>query len=71
VVSGSLLLGMGTSADARRARRLGAGAFSAMDPGTPHYAYADEDTVIQISTTGPWAVNYLNPADDPRNRGKK
>ena len=71
VISGSLLLGMGSSADLRRTRRLGPGTLSTMEPGTPHYAYARKDTVIQISTTGPWAVNYLNPADDPRNRAKK
>lgn len=36
-----------------------------------HYAYTDEEAVIQISTTGPWSVNYLNPADDPRNKPKQ
>src|SRR5688500_8004103 len=34
VISGSLLLGMGASADLRRARRLGPGTLSTMEPGT-------------------------------------
>jgi hypothetical protein len=32
--------------------------------------FVDEETVIQISTTGPWSITYLNPADDPRNKAK-
>jgi hypothetical protein len=32
-----------------------------------HYAYADEETVVQLSTSGPWGLTYVNPADDPRN----
>jgi hypothetical protein len=26
------------------------------------------DTVIQISTNGPWDLNYVNPKDDPRQK---
>jgi hypothetical protein len=33
-----------------------------------HYAHVDEETVVQISSTGPWGINYINPADDPRER---
>jgi hypothetical protein len=27
---------------------------------------ADEETIVQISTTGPWGLTYVNPKDDPR-----
>lgn len=67
IISGNLMLGMGTDGDKARARKLGAGTFSSMEPNTPHYGYADEETVIQISTVGPWTITYVNPADDPRN----
>ena len=70
IISGGFLLGMGTQADRATVRRLGPGSFTAMPAGMPHFAYTDEDTVLQISTTGPWAVNYINPADDPRNQPK-
>jgi len=30
----------------------------------------DEETVIEIRTTGPWSINYVNPAEDPRNYAK-
>lgn len=68
IISGSTLLGMGTDGDRAKTRRLTPGTFVSMEPNTPHYAYADEESVIQLSTVGPWAVNYVNPADDPRNR---
>ena len=32
----------------------------------PHFAFFEEETVIQINTIGPWGVTYVNPADDPR-----
>ena len=70
VISGSFRLGNGRTADRAKTRRLGAGSFSALGPNMPHYAFTDEETVIQVSTTGPWAVNYLNPADDPRIKPK-
>ena len=35
-------------------------------PGHPHRATAEGETVIQINGEGPFAVTYLDPADDPR-----
>lgn len=70
VLSGSFRLGTGRIANPGKTRRLRAGSFSALGPNMPHYAFTDEETIIQISTTGPWSVNYLNPADDPRNKPK-
>jgi hypothetical protein len=26
----------------------------------------DQETVVQVHGVGPWAINYVNPADDPR-----
>jgi hypothetical protein len=33
---------------------------------THHFAWVDTETVIQVNATGPWTLNYVNPADDPR-----
>ena len=68
VISGNVILGMGTDGDRAKARKLSPGTLVAMDPNMPHYGFTDEETVIQLSTVGPWAVNYVNPADDPRNK---
>jgi quercetin dioxygenase-like cupin family protein len=67
VISGALALGMGETADRAQAQALPAGSLFAMPPGMAHYAYADEETVVQLSTDGPWGLTYVNPADDPRN----
>jgi quercetin dioxygenase-like cupin family protein len=66
VLSGTARLGMGTMADHDKAQVLPAGSFFALSPGSAHYFFADEDTVIQLNSTGPWGINYINPKDDPR-----
>lgn len=66
VISGAANLGMGEKADRAKARALPAGSFFALEPGMAHYAHATGETVVQLNSTGPWAVNYVNPADDPR-----
>jgi len=35
-----------------------------------HCAWADSETIIQLHGNGPWIIEYLNPADDPRNAKK-
>jgi quercetin dioxygenase-like cupin family protein len=66
VISGTFRLGMGETADKDKGQPLPAGSFFALAPGMAHYAFADEDTVIQLNSSGPWALTYVNPADDPR-----
>ena len=67
VVSGTFLVGMGNDADRDAATTLQPGSFFAFRPGHVHYAYAgEEDTVIQLNSTGPWTITYADPADDPR-----
>src|SRR3712207_6250631 len=66
VISGTFKVGMGEAADRSKAQALPAGSLFGYPPGTPHFAYIDEETVIQITTTGPWGLSYVNPADDPR-----
>ena len=66
VISGAFHIGMGSEADPAMARRLAPGGFFAFDPGLTHYAHVEEETVVQLSSTGPWTINYVDPADDPR-----
>lgn len=66
VLSGTARMGMGTTVDRSKAQVLPAGSFFAFSPGSEHYFFADEDTVIQLNSTGPWGINYVNPKDDPR-----
>ena len=66
VISGTGKLGMGETADPGNTAVLPAGSFFALPPGMAHFTYFDEETVIQITTNGPWGITYVNPKDDPR-----
>ena len=66
IISGTSQFGMGEKADPSKTQTLPAGSFFFMPPRMPHYAFFEEETIIQINTIGPWGVTYVNPADDPR-----
>jgi quercetin dioxygenase-like cupin family protein len=66
VISGTFKVGMGENANEDEVESLDAGGFFAFEPGFAHYAYTDEETVIQLNSTGPWTLTYVNPEDDPR-----
>jgi hypothetical protein len=36
-----------------------------MKAGQPHFALADGATVVSVTSTGPFAMTYVNPSDDP------
>jgi quercetin dioxygenase-like cupin family protein len=68
VISGTFHEGMGETFDRRNAQAWPAGSFFARPPGMAHYVFMEEETVIQISTNGPWGLTYVNPKDDPRQK---
>jgi quercetin dioxygenase-like cupin family protein len=65
VISGDFNLGMGDKLDESRAQKLSAGSFVDLPANMNHFAFATSDSVVQINSTGPFAINYVNPADDP------
>lgn len=66
VISGEFNIGMGREFDAAKTKSIKAGGVVAMSPGMEHFVQTDQETVVQLSTRGPWGINYVNPADDPR-----
>jgi hypothetical protein len=68
VLSGTLNLGMGDKLDPKKTTALGPGSVSIMPPKTNHFAWTQTATVLQLNTTGPWDLTYVNPADDPRKK---
>jgi quercetin dioxygenase-like cupin family protein len=70
VISGTFYEGMGETADPSKAQPSPAGSFFARPPGMAHYVFTKEETVIQISTNGPWGLTYINPKDDPRQKSQ-
>ena len=47
-------------------RELGPGGFVVLPARMAHFAWTKDETIIQINSEGPFQVNYVNPADDPR-----
>lgn len=68
VISGTFLMGQGDELDADAAERLEAGSYTSYPPETRHFAIAEAETVVQLTSVGPWEINYVNPEDDPRER---
>ena len=68
VVEGTFLVGMGDAVDLASATTLGQGGFVVAPAGVHHYAAARGKTVVQVHGEGPFAITYVNPADDPANQ---
>lgn len=68
VLSGTFNYGMGDKLDPEKTKALGPGSLIVMQPKMHHFAWTKEETVVQLNVTGPWAINYVNPADDPRKK---
>lgn len=71
VLRGTFLAGKGEKLDVSKAEELPAGSFVRMPKKMPHFAVAKGETVIQLHGTGPFEINYVNPADDPRKKEDK
>ncbi len=65
VLSGSFHAGMGDKMDKSKAQAFETGGFAALPANMNHYAWAANDTVIQVHGEGPFAITYVNPTDDP------
>ena len=70
VISGGLHVGMGPKFDESAGDALAPGGFVSLPAKMQHFAWFTEETVIQVHGEGPFEINYVNPADDPRNAKK-
>jgi len=68
VLSGNLHVGMGDKLDEKKGTELTSGAYVEAPAKMNHFAWATSDTVLQIHGQGPFAITYVNPADDPRGK---
>jgi len=67
VISGEFHAGMGDKLDPSEGLTLPSGSFASLPAQMNHYAWTKGRTVIQVHGQGPFAVVYVNAADDPRN----
>ena len=68
VLSGTFSLGMGEKFDKVTMKDLPAGGFALLPAEMRHYAVAKTAAVVQVHGQGPFALTYVNPADDPSKR---
>jgi anti-sigma factor ChrR (cupin superfamily) len=70
VIAGTFNIGSGPTAEWSKAKALKTGGFVVLPAGMQHYASVKGETVIQVSSDGPFVINYVNPADDPSAKKK-
>jgi quercetin dioxygenase-like cupin family protein len=70
VISGQFHIGMGDKFDGKALKPMPAGTYGFWEAGMKHFVQAQGETVAQFHGMGPWSIQYVNPADDPRNQGK-
>jgi len=66
VISGTFNMGTGDRLDRSKTMALSAGGVAIMQPKTNHFGWTKDETIVQVHGVGPWGINYVNPADDPR-----
>jgi len=68
VLSGTFYIAMGDKLDKKKGAAVKAGGFFRAEQGMQHYGWTPRGATIQVHGMGPFVVNYVNPADDPRNK---
>jgi len=71
VKKGTLLVGMGDKFDASKAKAMKAGDKGQVPAKAHHFAAAQGATFIEVTAMGPFALTYVNPADDPQKQVAK
>ena len=68
VSGGPLTYGMGDKVDTANSGTLNKGYHVTMQAGMNHWVTTSAPGEIQVSGKGPFAIIYVNPADDPRKK---
>jgi len=66
VIKGTFLMGKGDKFDADASEAMPTGSFVRMPKEVRHFALAKGETIVQVHCIGPFQINYVNDADDPR-----
>lgn len=62
-LKGIFLVGLGEKYDEAQLQPMGVGSFAMMPKEMRHFGRAKGDTVVQVHGTGPFKVNWVNPAE--------
>jgi len=70
VKKGTFLVGMGDTLDVSKTKPLKVGAKGDLPALAHHYAVAKGATIVAVTSVGPFAMTYVNPADDPQSAAR-
>jgi len=65
VISGNGAFGLGDKLDRKLLHPLGPGSFVVAPAKHNHFVTTKSGWVVQVAAEGPFAMTYVNPADDP------
>jgi hypothetical protein len=65
VISGKFSLGMGDKLDPKKSMLLSAGGFAEAPAKMNHHGWTTGETIVQVHGQGPFAITYVDQADDP------
>lgn len=71
VISGTFNMGMGDKLDPAKAKAFPAGSFAVAPAKVNHFAFTKQGAIVEVSAIGPFAMTYVNPADDPTKSAAK
>jgi quercetin dioxygenase-like cupin family protein len=71
VKQGTFLVGMGDKFDVAQTKPMKVGDKGQLPAGAHHFAEAKGATIVAVSAMGPFAMTYVNPADDPTKQAPK
>ena len=66
--SGTLHVGMGDAVDKTKTRPMAPGDTGTIAAKMNHFALTRDATVLSVRAEGPFAMTYVNPADDPQRK---
>ena len=71
VIKGTFMIGTGEKFDTAKMEALPSGSYMKMPKTMRHFAMAKGETIVQVHGMGPFEINYVNAADDPRKKSDK
>jgi len=65
VLSGFFNIGKGEQFDATKGKLMPSGSFTVIQSNDPVFCWTTSETILQITSVGPWIIQYISTEDDP------
>ena len=70
LIEGTVHFGHGAKWDDKALKELSPDAPVTLAAKEPHYLHAANHVILEVQSTGPFAITYVSPKDDPRSTSK-